>query len=227
MKEQVTQIRRDVSQQLRRILEERTLTTHFQPIFGFREGAVVAHEALVRGPEGSLIQTPAELFAAATRVIEAEYEWPFQSHAAMGPACALVEIKDGKVTCWSGTQKSHFLQQGVAATLGVGSDLPHQEMPRGHRRVARVLAEDAGRQGEPPQDGDSGGPDEGGPLRAVAPLGQGPGDGFARMMIGEAGEVFEAHASTLTTPRRIWSSSIDSNRALKLPSPSPHCPCAG
>ena len=31
------------------------------------------------------------------KVIEAEYEWPFQSHAAMGPACALVEIKDGKV----------------------------------------------------------------------------------------------------------------------------------
>ena len=32
------------------------------------------------------------------RVIEAEYEWPFQSHACMGPACAVVEIKDGNVT---------------------------------------------------------------------------------------------------------------------------------
>ena len=60
-----------------------------------------------------------EAFRTAARVIEAEYEWPFQSHACMGPACALVEIKDGKVTCWSGTQKSHFVQQGVAATLGV------------------------------------------------------------------------------------------------------------
>ena len=37
-------------------------------------------------------------FKAAARVIEAEYEWPFQSHASMGPACALVEIKDGKAT---------------------------------------------------------------------------------------------------------------------------------
>ena len=52
------------------------------------------------------------------RVIEAEYEWPFQSHASMGPACALVEIKDGKVTCWSGTQKSHFVHAGLAAMLG-------------------------------------------------------------------------------------------------------------
>ncbi len=49
-------------------------------------------------------------------MIEAEYEWPFQSHAAMGPACALVEIKDGKVTCWTGSQKSHFVQNGLAGT---------------------------------------------------------------------------------------------------------------
>src|SRR5262245_14614895 len=34
-----------------------------------------------------------EAFRTAARVIEAEYEWPFQSHACMGPACALVEIK--------------------------------------------------------------------------------------------------------------------------------------
>jgi nicotinate dehydrogenase subunit B len=60
-----------------------------------------------------------EAFKTAAKVIEAEYEWPFQSHASMGPACALVEIKDGQVTCWSGTQKSHFVQQGLASTLGV------------------------------------------------------------------------------------------------------------
>ena len=55
-------------------------------------------------------------------MIEAEYEWPFQSHASMGPACALVEIKDGNVTCWSGTQKSHFVQEGLALTLGMPVD---------------------------------------------------------------------------------------------------------
>jgi nicotinate dehydrogenase subunit B len=58
-------------------------------------------------------------FKSAARVIEADYEWPFQSHASMGPACALVEIKDGQVTCWSGTQKSHFTQQGMASILQV------------------------------------------------------------------------------------------------------------
>jgi nicotinate dehydrogenase subunit B len=60
-----------------------------------------------------------EAFKSAAKVIEAEYEWPFQSHARMGPGCALVEIKDGHVTCWTGTQKSHFVQIGLAATLKV------------------------------------------------------------------------------------------------------------
>jgi nicotinate dehydrogenase subunit B len=58
-----------------------------------------------------------EAFKSAAKVIEAEYQWPFQSHASMGPACALVEIKDGQVTCWSATQKSHFTQQGLASIL--------------------------------------------------------------------------------------------------------------
>jgi nicotinate dehydrogenase subunit B len=60
-----------------------------------------------------------DAFKAAARVIEAEYEWPFQSHARMGPGCALVEIKDGHVTCWTGTQKAHFVQTGLAAALQV------------------------------------------------------------------------------------------------------------
>lgn len=55
----------DVSLQLRRLLEARSVTTVFQPIFAFREGRVIGYEALVRGPAGSDIQTPAQLFGAA------------------------------------------------------------------------------------------------------------------------------------------------------------------
>ncbi len=60
-----------------------------------------------------------EAFATAARVIAAEYEWPFQSHACMGPACAVVEIENGNVTCWTGSQKPHFVRDGIALTLGV------------------------------------------------------------------------------------------------------------
>ncbi len=60
-----------------------------------------------------------EAFKTAARIIEAEYEWPFQSHASMGPGCALVEIKDGNVTVWTGSQKPHYVRDGIAAILGV------------------------------------------------------------------------------------------------------------
>ena len=60
-----------------------------------------------------------EAFKTAARVVEAEYEWPFQSHACMGPACATVEIKNGEVTCWTGSQKPHFVQNGIALVLGI------------------------------------------------------------------------------------------------------------
>src|SRR5206468_9869404 len=83
-----------------------------------------------------------EAFKTAARVIEAEYEWPFQSHASMGPACALVEIKDGKVTCWSGTQKSHFVQQGLAATLGVPLENVHVIWQTGPGSYGRNDADD-------------------------------------------------------------------------------------
>ena len=72
--------------------------------------------------EGKTTGNVDEAFKTAARVIEAEYEWPFQSHAAMGPACAVVEIKDGNVTCWTGSQKSHFVQNGLAGTLGMPRD---------------------------------------------------------------------------------------------------------
>lgn len=61
-------------------------------------------------------------FAGAARIVEATYEWPFQSHASMGPACAVVEIKDGGATVWTGSQKPHFTGDGVAAMLGLPKD---------------------------------------------------------------------------------------------------------
>jgi EAL domain-containing protein (putative c-di-GMP-specific phosphodiesterase class I)/GGDEF domain-containing protein len=57
--------RDDAAEQLARVMAERRITPLFQPIFQFGEGTIVGHEALVRGPEGSLVHTPSELFAAA------------------------------------------------------------------------------------------------------------------------------------------------------------------
>jgi len=72
--------------------------------------------------EGKPVGNVDDAMRSAARVVEAEYEWPFQSHASMGPACALVEIKDGQATCWTGSQKSHFVRDGVADMLGLPPD---------------------------------------------------------------------------------------------------------
>ncbi len=83
-----------------------------------------------------------EAFKAATRIIQAEYEWPFQSHSCMGPACALVDIKDGHVSCWSGTQKAHFVRTGVAAILGMPEENVHVIWTTGPGSYGRNDADD-------------------------------------------------------------------------------------
>jgi CO/xanthine dehydrogenase Mo-binding subunit len=60
-----------------------------------------------------------EAFRAAARVVEAEYEWPFQSHACMAPGCGVVDVQADKVTVWTGSPKPHYCRDGVAAILGV------------------------------------------------------------------------------------------------------------
>jgi nicotinate dehydrogenase subunit B len=84
-----------------------------------------------------------EIFKTAVRLIEAEYEWPFQSHACMGPACATVEIKDGNVTCWTGSQKPHFVRNGVALTLGIPQERVRAIWVVGPGSYGRSDADDA------------------------------------------------------------------------------------
>jgi EAL domain-containing protein (putative c-di-GMP-specific phosphodiesterase class I) len=47
------------------ILDDRAISVVFQPILSLAEGGIVGHEALVRGPVGSWLESPAALFAAA------------------------------------------------------------------------------------------------------------------------------------------------------------------
>ncbi len=61
----------------------------------------------------------------AARIVKAEYEWPFQSHACMGPACAVVDVRGDVATLWTGTQKPHHARDGVARILGLPRDNVH------------------------------------------------------------------------------------------------------
>jgi CO/xanthine dehydrogenase Mo-binding subunit len=60
----------------------------------------------------------AEAMANGGTQISAEYEWPFQSHASMGPACAVADVRPDSVTLYNPSQKTHATAQGVAKLLG-------------------------------------------------------------------------------------------------------------
>ncbi|MDO8437862.1 MAG: molybdopterin-dependent oxidoreductase [Nitrosomonadaceae bacterium] len=64
----------------------------------------------------------AAAFQSAARVVQAEYEWPFQSHASMGPACAIVDARADHATLWTGSQKPHYARDGVAKQLGLAAE---------------------------------------------------------------------------------------------------------
>ena len=92
------------------------------------------HEELydhIRGTEPSrreVVDESGEVdqaFAIAAQIIEAEYEWPFQSHASMGPGCAIADVREDGVTLWTGSQKPHAATEGVAAILGVPVESVH------------------------------------------------------------------------------------------------------
>jgi nicotinate dehydrogenase subunit B len=63
-------------------------------------------------------------FKQAVRIIEGEYEFPTQSHASMGPACAVADVRDGGATVWTSTQKPFDCAAGIAELL----DLPLEKV---------------------------------------------------------------------------------------------------
>jgi CO/xanthine dehydrogenase Mo-binding subunit len=81
----------------------------------------------------------AATIARGARKIDARYDVPFQSHATMGPGCAVADVHmDGVTTVWSGGQKPHALQKGFAQLLGVPANM-----------VRVVWMQDAGSYGRP------------------------------------------------------------------------------
>jgi CO/xanthine dehydrogenase Mo-binding subunit len=63
-----------------------------------------------------------EALKTSARVIEAEYECAFQSHARMSPSVGIADVKDGTATIWSDTQKPHFHRLGISKLLGIPED---------------------------------------------------------------------------------------------------------
>lgn len=60
--------------------------------------------------------------AASARVVEAEYETPFQSHARMAPSIGVADVRDGSAVIYADSQKPHYVRDGIALLLGYPAD---------------------------------------------------------------------------------------------------------
>ena len=89
-------------------------------------GAAAVRESLRAGPfagDETLVKKGdvAAALAGATKV-SAEFYWPMQSHASMGPSCAVADVRAGKATIWSASQATHRFRETIARALELPKD---------------------------------------------------------------------------------------------------------
>ena len=87
---------------------------------------------------------PEAVLATAGRVIEADYEVPFQGHTAIGPAHALADPSDGQMTIYSNDMKSYGLRNGVAQFLNMPREQVRVVYMDGPQVYGRTAADDVG-----------------------------------------------------------------------------------
>jgi CO/xanthine dehydrogenase Mo-binding subunit len=77
-----------------------------------RSGPFEADETLVK--KGDARQAIAD-----RAKVSSEFYWPIQSHASMGPSCAIADVRDGKATIWSASQATHRFRETIAKALNL------------------------------------------------------------------------------------------------------------
>jgi nicotinate dehydrogenase subunit B len=60
--------------------------------------------------------------SAAAKQLSATYYWPFQSHASLGPSCAVADVKESGTTIWSAAQNPYGLRANLARVFGIPLD---------------------------------------------------------------------------------------------------------
>jgi nicotinate dehydrogenase subunit B len=82
-----------------------------------REGALDRDQAVVSKGD-ALAALPG-----AAKKMSATYYWPFQSHASLGPSCAVADVRaDGSATVWSATQGVNGLRTNLARLFSLPVD---------------------------------------------------------------------------------------------------------
>jgi CO/xanthine dehydrogenase Mo-binding subunit len=58
-----------------------------------------------------------EAMSGGARRLSATYDFAIHTHGSLGPSCAVAEIRDGKLTCWTASQMTHNLRKQLAAMM--------------------------------------------------------------------------------------------------------------
>ncbi|HKD06505.1 MAG TPA: molybdopterin cofactor-binding domain-containing protein [Bryobacteraceae bacterium] len=90
-----------------------------------------------------VVGKPDDAFSDAAKVIEAEYEIPYQGHTAFAGAHATADPSDGQMTIYSNDMKSYGMRNGVATFLGMPRDRVRVVWMQGPQGFGRTAADDA------------------------------------------------------------------------------------
>jgi len=110
-----------------------------EDLFTYMRGATPASSATP-----AVVGDPAAAMAGAARVIEADYDVPFQGHTAFGPAHATADPSNDQLTIYSNDMKSYGLRNGVARFLDIPRDRVRVMWMDGPQAYGRTAADDAG-----------------------------------------------------------------------------------
>jgi CO/xanthine dehydrogenase Mo-binding subunit len=91
-----------------------------------------------------VVGNPEAAFSGAAKIIEAEYEVPFQGHTAIAGAHATADPSNGQMTIYSNDMKSYGMRRGVATFLGMPPEKVRVVWMEGPQGFGRTAADDAG-----------------------------------------------------------------------------------
>jgi CO/xanthine dehydrogenase Mo-binding subunit len=92
----------------------------------------------------NVVGNPDAAMMGAAKVVEADYEVPFQGHTSIGPAHAMADPSNDQLTIYSNDMKSYGLRDGVAQFLQMPRDRVRVVWMEGPQAYGRTAADDAG-----------------------------------------------------------------------------------
>src|SRR5437899_1093790 len=79
----------------------------------------VRDTAVVKNDVTSDVGDVEQALPRAARRLAATYDFAMHTHGSIGPSCAIAEIKDGTLTCWSASQATHDLRKQLTTMLSM------------------------------------------------------------------------------------------------------------